>query len=288
VYYKGIRVRIRRRLAGAIAKSYTHCGRQTMKTINFNSSFVTFRIDTECKTPQTVTHKPPYTLNNARIPVECVCTVMEKSSQVTQVFLLGASCKTERVGVPRDVWLEPNADFCPIFSEDSYLNLKTYSQVGTEMELYPPGSGSQSDRQSGLIADTFENVRRDLAACNGEVLESPREIVEAVLANHSLVARTELENDRYQAHLEYPVKTINANERDWVFQTDTGPVLFPDLTAEPEDLLTTLELAYAAFNDPGWIEFLVRVPTAVAADVHVYHYSRAVRCDAQNQVLRVR
>jgi hypothetical protein len=155
------------------------------------------------------------------------------------------------------------------------------------MELYPPGSGSQSDRQSGLIADTFENVRRDLAACNGHVLESPREIVEAVLANQSLVARTALENDRYQALLEYPVKTINANERDWVFQTDTGPVLFPDLTAEPEDLLTTLELAYAAFNDPGWIEFLVRVPTAVATDVHVYHYSRAVRCDAQNQVLRV-
>ncbi|MFP6619730.1 MAG: hypothetical protein VB877_10325 [Pirellulaceae bacterium] len=258
-----------------------------MKTINFNSSYVTFRIDTERKTPQTVTHKPPYTLNNARIPVECVCTVTEKSSQEIQVFVLGASCKTERVGVPRDVWLEPNADFCPIFSEDRYLNLKTYAQVGTEMELYPLGSGSQSDRQSGLIADTFDSVRRDLSACEGQLLESSREIVEAVLANQSLVARTELENDRYRALLEYPVKTINANERDWVFQTDTGPVLFPDLTVNPQDLLANLELAYAAFNDFTWIEFLVRGPTPVAADVHVYHYSRSVRCDARNQLVRI-
>jgi hypothetical protein len=29
--------------------------------------------------------------------------------------------------------------------------------------------------------------------------------------------------------MEYPVKTCNFNNRDWFFQTDTGPVLFPNL-----------------------------------------------------------
>ena len=258
-----------------------------MNTFDFNRSFFTFRIDTLVKQPQTVTHKPPFSLNNARIPIECRCVVTEKATGETQAFVLGASCKTERVGVEGDIWLEPNADFCPIFSDDRYLSLKTYSQVGTTMELFPPGSGSQSDRQSGLIDDTYDSVKIDLAECEGELLDSAREIVEAVLANQNLVARTELENDRYLALIEHPVKTINANERDWIYQTDTGPVLFPDLSVEPDSIMTSLELAYSAFNCPDWIEFIVRRVTPTTSDINVYHYSDAVRCDSRNQMLRI-
>jgi len=257
-----------------------------MDTTDFSRSFITFRIDTEVRQPETVSHQPPFSLNNARIPIECRCVVTEKDSGNAQTFVLGASCKTERVGVERDLWLQPNADYCPIFSADRYLHLKTYAKAGMTVESYPPGSGTQSDRQSGRIQDTFDSVRIDVTSCTGEPLGSAQEIVEAILANHLLVARTELENARYHALIEYPVKTINANERDWVFQTDTGPVLFPDLTQAPEAVMTRLELAYAAFNQPDWIEFIVREPTTVAEGVDVYHYSRPMRCDAKNQILR--
>ena len=258
-----------------------------MNTFDFNRSFFTFRIDTLVKPPLTVTHKPPFSLNNARIPIECRCVVTEKATDQSEAFVLGASCKTERVGVEGDIWLEPNADFCPIFSDDRYLSLKTYAQVGTEMELYPPGSGSQSDRQGGLIDDTYDSVKIDMTECEGTPLDSAQEIVEAVLANQNLVARTELENDRYHALIEHPVKTINANERDWIYQTDTGPVLFPDLTVEPDSIMNSLELAYSAFNCPDWIEFIVRRVTPTTSDVSVYHYSDAVRCDSRNQMLRI-
>ncbi len=258
-----------------------------MNTFDFNRSFFTFRIDTLVKQPLTVTHKPPFSLNNARIPIECRCVVTEKATDQAQSFVLGASCKTERVGVESDIWLEPNADFCPIFSDDRYLSLKTYSQVGTTMDLFPPGSGSQSDRQTGLIDDTYDSMKIDMTECDGTPLDSAQEIVEAVLANQNLVARTELENDRYHALIEHPVKTINANERDWIYQTDTGPVLFPDLSVEPGEMLTSLELAYSAFNCPDWIEFIVRRVTPTTSDVSVYHYSDAVRCDSRNQMLRI-
>ena len=258
-----------------------------MNTFDFHRSFFTFRIDTLVKQPLTVTHKPPFSLNNARIPIECRCVVTEKATDQSQAFVLGASCKTERVGVEGDIWLEPNADFCPIFSDDRYLSLKTYSQVGTTMELFPPGSGSQSDRQTGLIDETYDSVKIDMTECEGTPLDSAQEIVEAVLANQNLVARTELENDRYHALIEHPVKTINANERDWIYQTDTGPVLFPDLSVEPGEMLTSLELAYSAFNCPDWIEFIVRRVTPTTSDVSVYHYSDAVRCDSRNQMLRI-
>ena len=155
------------------------------------------------------------------------------------------------------------------------------------MELFPPGSGSQSDRQTGLIDETYDSVKIDMTECEGTPLDSAQEIVEAVLANQNLVARTELENDRYHALIEHPVKTINANERDWIYQTDTGPVLFPDLSVEPDAMLTSLELAYSAFNCPAWIEFIVRRVTPTTSDVSVYHYSDAVRCDSRNQMLRI-
>jgi len=256
-----------------------------MTTIDFAGSFLTFRIDTNAKPPQTASHKPPYTLNNARIQIECRLKVTEKATQQVQSFVLGANCKTERVGVARDIWTEPNADFIPIFSDDGFLNLKTYAQAGEGVELYPPGSGTQSERQSGLIADAFDDVRIDVVETEGTHLETQSDIVQATLNNTRLNAVTTIENDRYEASIEYPVRTMNANERDNIYQTDTGPVLFPDLTCEPDDMLTQLELAFTAFNVREWIEVLVRVPTRINDDVDVYHFSKSLRLDVTNDVI---
>lgn len=258
-----------------------------MKTIDFARSFLTFRIDTTRRPPQTASHKPPYTLNNARIQIECRLQVTEKTTQQVQSFVLGANCKTERVGVSRDIWTEPNADFIPIFSDDAFMHLKTYPQVGEGVELFPPGSGTQSERQTGLIADAFDDVRIDVVETEGTHLEDQTDIVQATLNNTRLNAVTTIENDRYKAAIEYPVRTMNANERDNIYQTDTGPVLFPDLACEPDQMLTQLELAFTAFNVREWIEVLVRVPTRVNDDADVYHFSKALRLDVTNEVIAV-
>ena len=257
-----------------------------MTTIDFSRSFLMFRIDVLKKPPQTVTHKPPYSLNSARIQIDCRCDIVEKATGVRTEFVLGASCKTERVGVERDIWLEPNADFVPILSNDRFLNLKTYERMGREVEFYPPQKGIQPDRQTGLVADAFDHIQIDLCRCEGELLESADAIIEAIYANDPVVARTELDHERYHAVLEYPVKTMNVNERDGIYQTDTGPVLFPDFSREPDDLITGLNLAFAAFNGPDWTEFIVRVPKEIAPGVHVHHYARTARLDARNMVLR--
>lgn len=258
-----------------------------MQTIDFARSFLTFRIDTQARPPTTVSHRPPFSLNNARIQIECRCVVTEIDTDWTETFVLGANCKTERVGVEQGIWTEPNADFVPIYSGTRFLNLKTYAQTGIGVELYPPGSGVQSDRQSGLIADAFDGFRLDLAERRGERLETPQQIVEATLAGESLNARTAISNDRYRAVIEYPVRTMNANERDWIYQTDTGPVLLPDLSVEPDVMLDNLQLAFAAFNTATWTEFLIRVPTRLENDISVYHYSRPIRFDAANEVIRL-
>ncbi len=256
-----------------------------METLEFHRSFFTFRIDTLKKHPKTVSHKPPFTLNNARIPIDCRCRITEKSTEQTREFFLGTNCKSERVGVERDIWTMPNADFVPVCSRTQWLVLKAFDNIGNGVMLYPPSLGKQPERQVIDVDETFDSLRIDLAETPGEVLETPEAIVEAVLANRPLNARTQIESDRYIAVLDFPVKTINANERDMIYQPDTGPVLLPDLSREPDELIGGMNLAFVAFNTPTWIELIVRVPTTVTEDVSVHHYSKAVRLDSQNQIV---
>ena len=258
-----------------------------MQTIDFSRSFLTFRIDTLKKPPQTVSHKPPYSLNNARIQLECCCDIQDKRSGQTHRFVLGAACKTERVGVERDIWIDPNADFIPIFSLDRFMNLKSYDRADKGISLYPPSLGLQSERQTGKVEEAFDALRIDIFRCRGELLDDAARIIESVLANEPIVARTRLEDEHYTALLEYPVKTINANERDGVYQTDTGPVLLPDLSRDPEDLIAGLELAFSAFNNPRWTEFIVRAKTPVADGVEVYHYCKPRRLDCHNELIQL-
>ena len=61
---------------------------------------------------------PPWSLNNARIQIEACCQIFDCLNEKKSTYMLGASCKTEQVGEERDMWHMPNADFCPILSDE--------------------------------------------------------------------------------------------------------------------------------------------------------------------------
>jgi len=255
-----------------------------MKSIDFSRSFFTFRIDALKKPPKTVTHKPPFSLNNARIPVECVCEIKHKPTEVSQKFLLGANCKTERVGVEADIFTQPNADFVPIVSDEQFLFLKTFDRADKGVPFYPPSLGVQPERQTGRVEEALDSLKMNLAYGPAKVLEQPADIVAAVLSNQRLIAETRIDQPQYIATLVYPIKTINANERDDIYQTDTGPILLPDFSKKPAELISGFDLAFSAFNSPNWIELIVRAKTLLQAGILVYHYSQSARFDAQNTV----
>ncbi len=259
-----------------------------MKVLDYARSSLIFRIDTLVKPPITASHKPPFSLNNARILLESACWITDARDGRTQRFVHGASCKTERVGVERDIWMQPNADFIPIASDERILVLKTYARQGDAIPLWPEGRGMQNERQEESIADAYSGFSIDVTEVEAELLPNAQAIVNASLAADRLVARTTLTEGPYTAVIEYPVKTINANERDWIYQTDTGPHLFPDLSRPANDLLGGMQLAFSAFNVPEWIEFIVRTPTKITDDVLVWHYSQPVRKDARNEMFRIR
>lgn len=250
-----------------------------MKVLEFARSTMTFRLDLERIPARTLSHRPPYAINNARAQLDCRCRITEGDSGRVVTLVLGAPCRTEQVGAKADLWLQPNAEFIPVFSDDAFLGLKTFARAGMVAQLHPPGAGEQPDRMIVPIEGTFDRVHLDLVERDGERLESPGAIVDAILGNGLLVGIHRFETPRYRVEIEYPVKIVNANEREVVYQTDTGPILFPDLDAAPEDLLARVELAFTAANAADWAEFIVRVRTTIAEGVEVYHYAKPIRLD---------
>ena len=76
--------------------------------------------------------------------------------------------------------------------------------------------------------------------------------------------------------------------REQVFQTDTGPILLPDFSTdrEIERFIERFDLAYSAFNNPDWAEFIVNVPTQLYEEISVNHYSQPRRAEnTRNSVI---
>jgi len=249
-----------------------------MQVCDFSRSFFTIRIDRNSKSAQTMSKDEPWTVNNARFPVECRCILTDGDRQVE--YLLGASCKSEWVNVDSGVWDSPNADMCMIQSEEDFLVIKSWDHRGRRIPLHPPTLGDQPLRQSGKNADAFDRVDRSVRMTEGQVLKTTDQVIEAGLGNRPLVSQTCFSlDDGKKVVLEYPVKDCNFSDYDHYYQVDTGPVLMPDPSRNGEPWIENLELAFIAHSKPDWAEFIVNVPTPLAGGISVDHYSESRRID---------
>ena len=263
-----------------------------MQVLDFPRSFVTWRIDIDELPPRTLSHRPPYPMNNSRIPLESRCRITDGETGVTQTFVLGASCKTEQVGAERDLFLLPNADFLPIISDDSFMHLKTWARVGTAVHRFPPGAGEQPDRLRVPLAGTFVSMRLDLVEREAVELPDARAIVEATFAGDPLVVHTVIQHGRYTATIEFPVKTDERQRARVDLPDRHGPGAAPRSRC-------------GARGPDGAPRRRVRGPQCTRLDrvhrpaahldrggrrglVEVYHYSEPVRVDGvQNTFYRI-
>lgn len=253
--------------------------------IDFSSSYIVFRLDTSKVIPKSVSHPPPLSINNVRINHECFATLLDKKTDRSESFYLGANCKTERVGVEKDIWTQPNADYVPIFSASHYLILKTFEHTQVEVPLHPPTLGIQPIRQHSLISENFSEVKQIQKIMEGKVIDDIDSIIDHTLSGKNLNALTKIENDRYIFTMQYPIKTMNVNEVERMMQTDTGPILFPDLSNEFENVLKDIQLAYIAWNRKGYAEFIVRKEKAINEQVSVFHYYDTHKLQVENSII---
>ena len=237
-----------------------------MTVYDYGRSFVTF-----------VTHGRG---NNARLQAESVCTLHDGQAGKTTDYLFFASCKSEYTFAAKGLFHEDNYDFCGIFSEEEFVIFRTHSTHTDEF------------REEGLWRDRFEDVRFDLVQVEGEILCANREIVQASLNSVPLVGRVEIEEESLRAVLEFPIKTMNANDIEDKYQVDTGPLPFPDFGVDVDLHVKRLSPAYVAYNAPHFADFVIQQPLPVLVAgtevTKVAHYSNPMSLQARTQVIAVR
>ena len=193
-----------------------------MNVCDFPNSYFTWCIDLDEKRSATSTHIPPHPMNIARVPIEARCRITNADGQTTD-YTLGGNCKTEKEGVERDIFVLPNGDFNPLYSsEEEFLIIKYFQKIDLHIEHEIKKGAAQPERQSGKVADAWTWHRLDLAMTEGREV-SVKEIVDAVINRQQLVVQTEFDTPAGQhVWLEYPAKTINANDKVPYYQVDTG------------------------------------------------------------------
>jgi hypothetical protein len=130
-------------------------------------------------------------------------------------------------------------------------------------------------------------------ARNVAVLDTWPKIRDATAAATPIVSRTELHDDQtgLGAVIECPVKTMNISLEKEMYQVDTGPVAFPDLSRRYDPLIDSLRLAFVAFNAPHFADFVVEQPTTIIEGGderrQIHHFSAPFSLPAKNVLLAV-
>ena len=126
---------------------------------------------------------------------------------------------------------------------------------------------------------------------NVQVLDTWEKIRDATAQGVPLVSQTELMNEdaSLRAVIECPVKTMNISLEKKMYQVDTGPIAFPDLKQNSDRLIDRLSLAFVAFNQSHFADFVIEQPTPMIEDekelCSIYHYSNRISLPATNRLL---
>jgi hypothetical protein len=222
--------------------------------------------------------------NEVRFQVESRTRIIDEREGKSEDYIQCASCKSEDTFAERDLFYDDNYDFLPVFGPE-------YGVVFRRKAWLNPNY-----RTVMATEDMWNGQRYHLTACpEAAALQSPGEILRETRGWAPLVAQTEIhdENTGLRAIIEYPVKTMNTKQDGMLYQIDTGPIVYPDLTARPDRLVETLVPAYVAFNAPHFADFVIERPTSAghpdsASEVKVHHYSERISLPAENRLYAVR
>lgn len=222
--------------------------------------------------------------NSVRFWVESRLRFIDERSGVIEDYYQCASCKSEDTFAEKDLFFADNYDFTPIFGPEYGIVYRRTARLNANYKSTPLAETMWGGQQYKL---------KDPEYC--KLLESNDEIRSATNDGFPLVAQTELHNAELglRAIIEYPVKTMNIHDARNLYQVDTGPVLYPDLTERRGKTADAISLAYVAFNVPHFADFVIEQPTPIegeggAGTVHIHHYSGIVSLPAVNRLFAVK
>jgi hypothetical protein len=222
------------------------------------------------------------TANAVRFWIESRTILFDDNAGTELVIYQCGSCKSENTFAENNLLQDDNYDFMPIYGDEDLLILRRHVDVRNDY------------RQLRKVTDVWGTpiMKLNLGQTVTE-LESFEQIRDVTATGTPLAAQTEIANAKtgLRCLLEYPIKTMNINLDNTIWQVDTGPVALPDLTRRFETPVDSVQLAFAVFNAPDCCEFVIEQPTPVMRDerevCQVYHYSNPISLPAKNRILSV-
>ena len=216
--------------------------------------------------------------NEVRFWVESRTRIIDQASGQSEDYVQVGSCKSEHTFAKDNLLHEDNYDFLPVFGPEWSVIYRRHATLRDSYREIRRSEGWWNGQQYHLIAGS-----------DVEELTSDAAVREATYDSVPIVAQTEVQNEEtgLQAIMECPVKTMNTNRANDIYQVDTGPVAFPDLSQRHARHVDVLSLAFVVFNAPHFADFVLEAPTRVG-DEQVYHYSKLVSLAAVNRLYAVR
>lgn len=218
--------------------------------------------------------------NSVRFWIESRTRIWDTQSGDAVDFYQCGSCKSEHTFAPSQLFQEDNYDFLPILGGSNWLIFRRHAAVNARYRTTSPGN-LWGEPQLHLC-----DVPR------ATELETWEQIRDATSAATPIVTQTEISHEEsgLRAVIECPCKTMNIGIDNRMYQVDTGPVAFPDLTRRYNPQIECLQLAFLAFNAPEFTDFILERPTVVTNDEgvelsQVYHYSQPFSLPARNRIL---
>lgn len=216
--------------------------------------------------------------NEVRFWVESRTRIIDEASGQFADYVQVGSCKSEHTFAAKDLLHEDNYDFLPIFGPEWSVVFRRKAAL------------NDNYRETRRSAEWWDGQKYYLVEGKGvEELASDAAIREATYDFAPIVTQTEVDNKEtgLRAIIECPVKTMNTRREGDIYQVDTGPVAFPDLSQRYQRDIDGLSLAFVVFNAPDFADFVLEAPTSVGGE-QVYHYSKIVSLAAENRVYALR
>ena len=213
--------------------------------------------------------------NNARIQIEARCALVDVSTGTSHRYVMIASCKAEDTYGEGLLFKQPNYDFSGVFSESDYAIYRHFA------------SADDNQSESGPLNQLFDRVEiREAPLGSGRPLTTPEEIIVATCACLPLTARTvfRTEGERYIATLDYPIKTMNVNPEQGLFQVDTGPLLMPANMSNSDRLVDAFVPAFVAYRALDRAEFISLDAVRLSDQTSVNHYAAARVVNAETTI----
>ena len=187
------------------------------------------------------------TVRDVRIGYEAVGTITNHDTgHVEELFLLHP-CLGEFTIPKQDFFLLPSYEFRVIFTRTHEIPIDRPASVA-QLQRTPQHSRFQGFK---LTTRTFPQ---------GSTLTTAEDVIQATLANHPLNARTSYHDPdgHYTVCLQYPARSMNLNVEENLFQVDTGPVPFPEMTGWDGERPLFAFLSFVAFSSFDRAEFILR------------------------------